>query len=232
MYQINQSTTHLPSTKQLIISTLIALSVAIFLLISVVLPAEYAKDITGIGKWLGLQTMGEIKQQLSDEALADAEPVTPNTVKTLTAKALVTEQVTEKITQSGTIQAKVVTPATEQAVNFVQVVTKAEIAKTARRTVTLKPGEAAEIKLSMQKQARVSYQWSVDSGHVNYDTHADNANTRYFAYHKAKAIREDKGVLTAAFNGKHGWFWRNRSQQTLTLTLQVTGDFSDIARVL
>jgi hypothetical protein len=229
MYQNNQlPIAQLPSAKQLIISTLIALTIAIFLLISVVLPAEYAKDITGIGKWLGLQTMGEIKQQLSEEALTDAEPVATSIVKTLTAKTLETEQ----MAQSSKTQAVVVTPTAKQTVNSVQVVTKAKIAKTARLTVTLKPGDAAEIKLSMQKQARVSYKWSVDNGHVNYDTHADNANTRYFAYHKGKATREDKGVLTAAFNGKHGWFWRNRSKQMLTLTLEVTGDFSDIARVL
>jgi hypothetical protein len=228
MYQKNQiSNIELPSSKQLVTSTLIALVIAVVLLMTVILPAEYAKDPTGIGQWLGLKNMGEIKQQLAAEALRDSPKSTPNaTVSSLADKSLVKELKTLPIV------VKEITTTSSLERSNKQVTAKPAKVAIASRIVTLKPGEAAEIKLSMNKNTTVKYEWSVDTGHVNYDTHADNANTRYFAYHKAKAIREDKGVLTAAFNGKHGWFWRNRSQQTLTLTLQVTGDFSDIARVL
>jgi tetratricopeptide (TPR) repeat protein len=62
----------LPTTHQLIRSTLIALVTAAALLVTVVLPAEYAVDPTGAGRLLGLTQMGEIKQQLAEEAEADA----------------------------------------------------------------------------------------------------------------------------------------------------------------
>lgn len=62
----------LPTTRQLIRSTLIALAAAAALLVTVVLPAEYAVDPTGAGRLLGLTRMGEIKQQLAEEAAADA----------------------------------------------------------------------------------------------------------------------------------------------------------------
>ena len=65
----------LPSSKQLIISTLIALSVASVLLITTILPAEYGVDPTGIGKHLGLTQMGEIKTQLKEEADGEAGSV-------------------------------------------------------------------------------------------------------------------------------------------------------------
>lgn len=61
-----------PSPRALVRSALIALVVAIVLAITVVLPAEYGIDPTGLGRPLGLTRMGEIKQRLKAEAAADA----------------------------------------------------------------------------------------------------------------------------------------------------------------
>ncbi|SFU68255.1 hypothetical protein [Halomonas korlensis] len=63
----------LPSTGKLIRSTLVAAVVVAALLVTVVLPAEYAIDPTGAGRLLGLTEMGEIKQQLAEEAELDRE---------------------------------------------------------------------------------------------------------------------------------------------------------------
>jgi hypothetical protein len=60
----------LPSSRTLLRSTLLALAVAAALLVTVVLPAEYAIDPTGIGRVLGLTRMGEIKVSLAREAAA------------------------------------------------------------------------------------------------------------------------------------------------------------------
>ena len=62
----------LPSSRQLLKSTLIAAAVAAVLLVTVVMPAEYGIDPTRIGGVLGLQRMGEIKVSLAEEAAADA----------------------------------------------------------------------------------------------------------------------------------------------------------------
>ena len=61
----------LPSTAKLVRSTIIAAFVALVLLATVVMPAEYALDPTGAGRLLGLTEMGEIKEQLAEEAAAD-----------------------------------------------------------------------------------------------------------------------------------------------------------------
>jgi hypothetical protein len=71
------STPHLPpveppSPRKLLRSTLIALAVALLLLVTAVLPAEYGIDPTGVGRVLGLTRMGEIKTRLAKEAAADA----------------------------------------------------------------------------------------------------------------------------------------------------------------
>ena len=63
----------LPTTSQLVKSTIIAFVAAVAVLVIIVMPAEYGLDPTGIGRSIGLTEMGEIKKQLSEEAEADRE---------------------------------------------------------------------------------------------------------------------------------------------------------------
>lgn len=62
----------LPTSAQLLRSTVIAAAAAAAILVTIVLPSEYAVDPTGVGRVLGLTQMGEIKVQLAGEA-AQAE---------------------------------------------------------------------------------------------------------------------------------------------------------------
>ena len=48
----------LPTSSQLLKSTMVAIGVGCALLILVVLPAEYGTDPTGVGELLGLKKMG------------------------------------------------------------------------------------------------------------------------------------------------------------------------------
>ena len=68
------SLSELPSSGQLLKSTIIAAVSAVVILVTVVLPAEYGIDPTGVGKAIGLAEMGEIKTQLAEEAEADRGP--------------------------------------------------------------------------------------------------------------------------------------------------------------
>jgi hypothetical protein len=70
----------LPSSKQLLRSTVLAAITAAALLVTIVLPSEYAIDHTGVGNVLGLTRMGEIKVQLAQEAAKEtAHEVTKET---------------------------------------------------------------------------------------------------------------------------------------------------------
>ncbi len=218
MYNTEQPTNNeLPSSKQLFISTLGAIALALVLLLTAILPAEYGIDPTGMGKLLGLTQMGEIKTQLEEESRNEnpepfviTEPATTVEIASVVAEVPATEPIAEPLAEE---------------------VAEEQIAKE-RISVTLAPGEAAEIKLAMNKGDTVDYNWQVDTGHVNYDTHGDKPGTRYHGYNKGKAVTGDKGLLTAAFDGKHGWFWRNRSTETVTVELQVEGQFTEVVRVL
>lgn len=213
----------LPSSQQLLRSTVIALIAAIVLLVTVVMPSEYAIDPTGAGRMLGLTQMGEVKQQLATEAAADA--ATP-----VVAAPAAPQSVPQAAPQPAVSTAA---EATAPAVAAPAVV-EAE-GQQHEMSISLAPGQGAEVKLEMLKGARVNYFWTANGGLVNYDTHGDPYNAPrefYHGYGKGRATPEDQGVLEAAFDGKHGWFWRNRTSKPVTVTLRTEGNYIAIKRVI
>ena len=207
----------LPTTKQLLRSTAIAFVSAGVILTTIVLPAEYAIDPTGIGRAIGLAEMGEIKTQLAAEAEADrikdgAEPAPAAPVAPDRRSSLLGSIFAELVIGSAAAQ--------ETAL------------KTEETKVTLKPGEGAEVKLEMKKGAKATFSWTVEGGVVNFDMHADGEGQASTSYEKGRAAPSQQGVLEAAFDGKHGWFWRNRGKADVTVTLKVNGDFAEMKRVM
>ena len=95
--------------------------------------------------------------------------------------------------------------------------------------VTLAPDEGTEIKVSMMKGKKVQYTWWTDGGRANFDVHGNSKELK-IKYHNYSKGSEQKseGTLEAAFDGNHGWFWRNRTAKTLTVTLQTSGEYTDI----
>jgi hypothetical protein len=204
----------LPSTRKLVRSTVIALLTALALLITVVMPSEYAVDPTGVGRALGLTQMGEMKIILAQEALADAAPPKPAAAVSVPAPA-------PQLTQAQPVVEPAAQPTTAPA----------PAPKSNQMSVTLKPGEGKEIKLEMLKGKAVSYEWTAAGGPVNYDTHGEpyNGEKGYFhSYSKGREAKGDKGEFTALFDGTHGWFWRNRSNNDVTISLKSTGDYLSV----
>ena len=217
----------LPSAMKLMQSTILAAIVALTLLITIVMPSEYGIDPTGVGRLLGLKQMGEIKTQLAEEAAADKAGTTTLAQQTAPVNERPVPDNPPTITQNNDPELSV--PATTRA-------PEAPAAGTQRNQllITLKPNEAAEVKMEMRKDARVAYQW-VSSGPVNVDAHGDPVNAPkgfYHGYGKDRQITSGDGVLQAAFDGKHGWFWRNRGSQTITIQLDTNGEYMSIKRVI
>lgn len=197
----------LPSSSQLIKSTIIAVLAAVVILVTIVLPSEYGIDPTGIGKALGLAEMGEIKTQLADEAEADRQ-----------LELETSRPVDEQSGLGNSLLGILFTVAHAQT---------AEPEWTDEYSVTLEPGEGIEVKLVMEEGAEAEFRWIAKNGVVNFDLHGDGSGQNV-SYEKARAVPGDEGVLTAAFTGNHGWFWRNRDKQDVTVTLFVRGDYSEI----
>jgi hypothetical protein len=166
-----------------------ALLVAGLLLVTVVLPAEYAVDPLGTGARLGLLDLGITGQQVA-KLNADAA-------------------------SGGASQGAIIVgqdrPFTTDSVDFV-----------------LAPREGLEYKYRLEKGEALLYSWTA-TGPVNYELHAepDGAPRGYAqSYEKKDATREASGTLTAPFPGIHGWFWENRTNAPVTVTLKSAGFYT------
>ena len=212
----------LPTSRQLLRSTILAAISALVLLVAVVLPAEYGIDPTGVGRVLGMTKMGDIKQQLAAEAAADAAA---------------TEQATKSPAtgSSGLAAANAAEPAAKAAVVAVPKEPGQAVAPKIEwrdeMSVTLTPGEGTEIKMKLVEGAKAQYSWVVEGGTVNFDTHGD-APGKSISYEKGRGVPSDEGVLEAAFTGNHGWYWRNRGKANVKLILRTRGEYTDIKKMM
>ena len=205
------------SPRKLLRSTMIAAAVAATLLITVVLPAEHGIDPTGVGDLLGLTKMGEIKRSLAEEAAATPEAdVADRSPPPVPRDAAASVELPVAIDMT----LPTATPLSAVAAESTHVT-----------EVVLAPNEGKEIKLVMSRGARVTYSWATDRGVVNYDTHADAPGIKYHGYGKGTGKQSDEGVLEAAFDGSHGWFWRNRGTESVTVTLRTHGEYRELKRL-
>lgn len=201
----------LPTSRQLLRSTAIAVAAAATLLVTVVLPAEYAIDPTGVGRMLGLTSMGEIKSQLAQESETNRKEIAPPS------------NGPEK--RSGLFGRAFVYLLFNEA--HAQPAGKAD-----EMSLTLAPAEGVEVKLGMKAGARANYSWTASGGGLNYDLHGSPASGgAEKSYKKGRNEASDQGIVTAAFDGSHGWFWRNRTSSPVSITLKVNGEYSEIKRM-
>jgi len=189
----------LPSSAQLLRSTLLAAAAAVLILVTVVLPAEYGIDPTGAGRALGLAEMGEIKQQLAEEAEQDGA--------------------THGADQSSSLLESILGVFVGTA--HAQDDWRDEI------SFTLAPGESAEWKLVMEEGDAAEYRVTVEGGRVNFDLHGHGSG-QSVTYEKGRGSSGSEGGIIAAFAGEHGWFWRNRDDQDVTVTLKVRGEYGEL----
>lgn len=247
----------------LIRSTLIAAGAAGAILVLFWLPAEYGIDPTGVGALTGLAEMGDIKQQLTAEAEADAQAAAASTAApATTAPSLVPEEVLQRLDSIDAKLAALATvigapvgeaepsaafepapelapvaevpaneaPAPDPVETAVAEATEAAPAAPEWRdevSYTLAPGEGIEVKLVMEEGQVARFAWTANGGVVNYETHADGGG-QSISYEQGRPVPEQTGELVAAFTGNHGWFWRNRTDAPVTLTLRTAGQYAEM----
>ena len=94
-------------------------------------------------------------------------------------------------------------------------------------TFVLEPFQSVEYKYELSRDATLLFEWQA-SGEVVSDLHAEPAigppgYAETFALHRGERVA---GSYTATFNGIHGWFWENRSQQDVQVTLVTAGFYT------
>jgi len=191
----------LPSLSQLRRFTIFGFIGAGLILVAVVLPAERGMDPTGAGRMLGLTQMGEIKQELREEAEADQE-------------------------HHGNSQPDNLL---DGIFGFLVGTAYAQEAWKETITFTLEPGDYTETKLVMDEGAQAQYVWTATGGRINFDLHAHGGGQSK-SYEKGRGATEGEGSIVAPFKGEHGWFWRNRDKSPVTITLMINGDYLEVIR--
>ncbi|MBL4821063.1 MAG: hypothetical protein JKY98_08780 [Gammaproteobacteria bacterium] len=164
------------STKTLIKALIIAIVIAIILFITLVLPAEYNIDPTGIGQRLGLTILA-------------AAPPAENS-------ALSGESSTITFREDET-------------------------------TIIVPANKGLEYKFHLEQYGNLIYEWSTDNTALYFDLHGEpeGDSTGYFESFATATNSEMKGSITVPFAGSHGWYWRNSSDDDVTISLKTQGNY-------
>lgn len=187
-----------------------AAAVAVVLLFTVVLPAEYGYDPTRIGRALGLTAIqGSAQQDEQDTAIEDL----------LSAN--------DDLDPAAAIDPMTPLPLPNPAISQIE----AAPPKTETMRVQLDFDGRTEVKVVMQKAKAIVYSWKVLDGEVYVDFHGHdpargkNFWVRYEEAGQEEGVNARNGSLVAPFDGEHGWYWLNTSQDPINIELTVTGYF-------
>lgn len=204
---MNTHNTHpLPTMSQLIKATGLALIVAGAILITTVLPAEHGIDPTGIGKVLGLTTLSASGGETVPPPVPAASKGTPPSP-------------VAEVAPGGNPPAATVI--------------KSELPyRSEEMSLTLQPGEGSEIKAAMRQGEQFVFTWAAEGGKVNFDMHGErpNAGDQFSSYWKDKQQTSAQGIFVAPFDGTHGWYWRNRGDNPVTVKVKVSGFYEKLYR--
>jgi hypothetical protein len=169
---------HSVNLSTLIKASVAATIVAAIALLTLILPAEYNIDPTGIGQRLGLTVLAQS---------AEASPVDPESMQESTASQQVIE-------------------------------------------ITVPANKGIEYKLQMQQYDKVTYEWMTNGSSLYFDLHGEpeGDTTGYFESYAIATLDTMKGSFTAPFNGSHGWYWKNTSNNPVAIQLILNGQFQII----
>ncbi len=93
-------------------------------------------------------------------------------------------------------------------------------------TLTLQPGEGAEVKAQIRKGEQFVFSWASEGGPVKSDMHGEPLNAKpneFTTYWKVAQQSSAQGAFVAPFDGIHGWFWRNKGDKPVTIKVKVSG---------
>ena len=100
-------------------------------------------------------------------------------------------------------------------------------------TLTLKPGEGAEIKATMVTGGSYVFSWTVEGGTVEFDMHGEHTDGSggEASYAKGQDASSLHGTFHAPFDGRHGWYWQNLTWEPVTVKLTTSGFYAKIEKL-
>ena len=181
-----------PSRRSVLILTATALAAATLILFAGILPAEYHRDPTGLGRLLGTAALwAPAEQVIAPQAGGAAAPAARSFPHPFRS-----DVIEIPLTASGDPD----------------------------------HGDEVEYKVHLTRGASYVYAWQVsgiadpEEFYTEFHGHTlvKGAAMTVAYYRKATGIG-DNGVLTAPFDGVHGWYFQNQSVTPVTVRLHLSG---------
>jgi len=100
-------------------------------------------------------------------------------------------------------------------------------------SVAVPAGKGVEYKFTMQRYANLTYQWSSNGGSIYFDFHGEpkGDTTGYFESYSIATADKVEGSMTVPFDGVHGWYWKNKSDEDIIITLKTQGNYETVGLI-
>lgn len=97
--------------------------------------------------------------------------------------------------------------------------------------ITIPGGKGLEYKFYLGDGDVLGYDWSTNSGEVIYfDFHGEPQGDTigYFESYAVSKANSVRGTFNAYFEGSHGWYWENKGETDIVVTLKTQGSYKII----
>ena len=198
--------------SKIIKATIISLIIGAIKLFTAVLPAEYGIDPTGAGKVLGFSKL-YVPENNQTNGL--------NAIASTSSLPLI------KLEKAGS------GPNVPRPVEADNPAPEEQLAMREDETKVIVPaGKGIEFKINMLKYGTMKYEWTTANNEVLYfDFHGEVKQKEvvkevYFESYTISNSNNMVGTFLAPYEGKHGWFFRNTSNEDVTVNLRLKGQYT------
>ncbi len=209
---MEQSNQPVMNKKQLLKSVFWAFVIGAIVLITAVLPAEYGIDLLGTGKLFGFSRlyMEDTPKDTTENNMLSI----PTEVELLKLKKLGSPKGVPKPIEAAN------PPPNEQLA-----------LRTDSINIVVAAGKGIEYKFRALKLGSIKYDWNTSNNAIVYidfhgEVYQENPPEEIFYESYTLAYSNNMaGTFTAPFEGKHGWYFRNKNDSDVIVTLHLQGEY-------
>ena len=183
-----------PARRNVVLIVLTAVLAALVILFVAVLPAEYNRDPTGLGKLTGIASLWAPEENIVSASVAGQAPAQQSYPTAFRSDVL-----------------------------------DIDLNTSDRRDGS----EEVEYKVRLVKGASYIYSWEVagvtdpEEFYTEFHGHTvAQGKAMTVAYYRKATGVSDNGVLTAPFDGVHGWYFQNQSAKPVKVRLRIAGFYT------
>ncbi|NKB35660.1 MAG: hypothetical protein GKR93_00635 [Gammaproteobacteria bacterium] len=209
------------STRQLVLSLLVAMLLGVGLAMLIVLPAEKGEDPTGFGALTGVDKLSE--PEVVDEiplVLAPVEPVSNEDALYIRIDPIKSKAVVNEFGEP------------QPFVDGANIRQHEQHYKGQLIEIKIDTDEQVEYKALMEEGDVLLYFWEADAElYFDFHAHQDTGDPNFFTRYAEGEGKSDHGSIVAPYSGQHGWYWLNIAGKPVTVQLGVSGYYDEIIEI-